>query len=102
MRLQKVHGVTKQLFDEVYKPYIGFNTITLYPVLLRPKTRGRIRLRSKDPYESLLIDPMYFDDEQDLNVLVEGMKIAYELGFTPALQRYGAQPLQTKHPGCES
>jgi hypothetical protein len=45
---------------------------------------------------------MYFDDEQDLNVLVEGMKIAYELGFTPALQRYGAQPLQTKHPGCES
>jgi hypothetical protein len=45
---------------------------------------------------------MYFDDEQDLNVLVEGMKIAYELGFTPALQKYGAQPLQTKHPGCES
>jgi choline dehydrogenase len=100
LRLQK--GVAKQLFDQVFKPYIGLNTITLYPVLLRTKTRGWIRLRSKDPYEPPLIDPMYFDDQQDLNVLVEGMKIAYELGFTPALQKYGAQPLQTKHPGCQS
>ncbi len=102
LRLQKVQGLTKQLFDQVYKPYIGLNTITLYPVLLRPKSRGWIRLRSNDPYEPPLIDPMYFDDEQDLNVLVEGMKIAYELGFTPALQKYGAQPFLTKHPGCES
>jgi choline dehydrogenase-like flavoprotein len=102
IRLRHTVGVTDQLFDQVFRPYIGFDTMSIYPTLLRPKSRGFVRLKSNNPYDMPLIDPKYFDNEQDLNVLVEGMKIAYNLSLTPALQKYGSQAIQTKYPGCES
>jgi choline dehydrogenase len=102
MRLKDLQGVTDQLFDQVFKPYIGYNTMSIYPVLLRPKSKGTIRLKSIDPYDPPLMDPKYFDNKQDLNAVVEGMKIAYNLSLTPALQKYGARLFQTKYPGCES
>jgi len=94
--------VTHRLWKQVFKPYIGSNTFSIFPTVLRPRTRGWIRLKSKDPYEPPLIEPNFFDDEHDLKVLIEGMKIAYEVGFTRALQRYNATPLQTVYPGCEA
>jgi len=102
LRLQKVFGVTNQIFKQVFKPYIGVDTLTISPLLLRPRTRGWIRLQSKDPYESPLIEPNFFDDENDLKVLVEGMKIAHQIGLTKAFQRYNTTPLQTVYPGCEA
>jgi choline dehydrogenase-like flavoprotein len=48
------------------------------------------------------MNPKYYDNEQDINVLLEGMKIAINLSLTPALQKYGANLFQTKFPGCES
>ncbi len=76
--------------------------MSIYPVLLRPKSKGLIRLKSIDPYEPPFMDPKYFHSKKDLNAVVEGMKIAFKLSLTPALQKYGAQPFQTKYPGCES
>jgi choline dehydrogenase-like flavoprotein len=102
IRLRHIAGVTDQLFDQVFRPYIGFDTMTIYPTLLRPKSRGFVRLKSNDPKDAPLIDPKYFDNDQDLNVLVDSIKIAINLSLTPALQKYGAKLFQTKYPGCES
>ncbi|CAG2105047.1 unnamed protein product [Medioppia subpectinata] len=101
LRMQKIQGIKKSVWKQVFKPYLGQNTFTIYVVLQRPKSRGWIRLAGTDPYTQPLIDPKYFQDDQDLNVLVEGMKAAYNLAQTPAMQRYGAQAFQTAWPGCE-
>ena len=68
---------------------------------LRPYSRGHIRLKSLDPKKPPLIEPNIFDKDQDLNILVEGMKFALSISQTPAFQRYNAQPFQTRFPGCE-
>jgi len=43
---------------------------------LRPESRGRITLRSDDPIASPAIDPRYLTEEPDLDVLVEGIRMA--------------------------
>ncbi|MEF8842451.1 MAG: choline dehydrogenase [Haloarculaceae archaeon] len=43
---------------------------------LRPESRGRITLRSADPLAAPSIDPRYLTEEADLEVLVEGVRMA--------------------------
>jgi choline dehydrogenase len=85
----------------VYKPYIGTESFSIYPTLLRPKSKGWIKLKSRDPYEPPLIEPNFFDDEYDMEVLMEGMKMALEVGNSPEFKRYDAKLFQTIYPGCE-
>lgn len=46
---------------------------------LRPESRGRITLRSADPFEVPAIDPQYFTDPADLDALVEGIRRIREI-----------------------
>ncbi|MFB6092474.1 MAG: GMC family oxidoreductase [Haloquadratum sp.] len=60
---------------------------------LRPKSRGRITLRSADPFDDPVIDPQYFDEREDLDRLVEGIKRAREIGRADALDEYRGEEL---------
>ena len=62
--------------------------ITIASVLLRPKSRGSIRLRSTDPNEAPIIRANYFTEEADLQMLVEGVKRSREIARTNALAPY--------------
>jgi glucose dehydrogenase (acceptor) len=70
-------------------------------MLLRPLSRGTIRLASTDPYTKPLIDPKYFSNEQDLKVIIEGAKIALALGKTTPFQNIGSRFYNKTFPGCE-
>lgn len=49
---------------------------TLLPGCLNTRSRGEVKLRSAAPNDAPIIDPNCFSDEKDLDVLVEGVKIA--------------------------
>jgi len=46
--------------------------ISCHITLLRPESRGEVKLRSANPAESLDIDPKFFDKSEDMDVLIEG------------------------------
>ena len=54
--------------------------------LLRPRSRGRVRLATSDPRQPLLIDPAYLSDAADMSDLVEGCKHIRELAGEPRLR----------------
>jgi len=58
------------------------------PVLIRPKSRGSICLRSSDPLEPPLIQPNYFEAEADLRTLVAGVKLARRMARAKAFDAY--------------
>ncbi len=58
-------------------------------ILGKPKSRGRVTLRSADPSDPAVIDPGYFQDEEDLVTMVHGVKRARALAKTQALQSWG-------------
>ncbi|XP_064490015.1 glucose dehydrogenase [FAD, quinone]-like [Ornithodoros turicata] len=99
--IRRVMGMTDELFNQVYRPYLNLDSFTMYPVLLKPKSRGWVRLRSRDPDAYPLINPRYLTDANDVLVLVEAMKQCIALGLSEPFRKFGAQIFQTQFPGCE-
>lgn len=48
--------------------------VTVAPTLVSVQSRGRLRLRSANPHWHPAIDPGYYDDPQDLDAMVVGMR----------------------------
>jgi len=57
--------------------------------LLRPKSRGTLRLASRDPQVMPLIDPAFLQDPDDAARLVRGFQLMRQLLGQPALARFG-------------
>ena len=61
------------------KPGILINLI-----MLHPKSKGHVRLKSTNPYNHPIIDPKYLDDVQDVEIFHKGKQstgIIYGLFF---------------------
>ena len=97
-------GIKDDTWNSYYKPIVNTNMWQLIPTLLRPLSKGTIRLASNDPYTAPVIDPKYFTDTegQDLKVLVEGTKFALALSKTEAFQKLGSKFYDKIFPGCEN
>ena len=105
-KVRYIYGITDEVWDKYYAKLLPSalrkDTWQVVPVLLRPLSRGTIRLNSADPYDKPLIDPQYFSNVQDLKVLIEGVKIGLALGQTEAFKKIGSQFYNATFPGCES
>ncbi|CAL1542137.1 unnamed protein product [Lymnaea stagnalis] len=60
--------------------------------LLRPESRGTIKLRSSDPFDYPLIDPNYLHSKEDVDLLVRGIRYCQKFEKSKALQDYSAVP----------
>ncbi|KAG4080013.1 hypothetical protein HA402_006325 [Bradysia odoriphaga] len=98
---RKKSGLSQELWEQVYAPYIGKDTFTIGPVVLRLKSVGYTKLRSTDPYDDPIIDPKYFSHPDDIKTAVDGMKLGIAIGRTKAFAKLGAELFSTKFPGCE-
>ncbi|NMO54637.1 glucose-methanol-choline oxidoreductase [Actinoplanes sp. TBRC 11911] len=66
----------------------GDPMFTSLVTLLKPLSRGTLRLGSADPDAAPLIDPRYLDHEFDSAVLVEGVRRALDIGASPVMRTY--------------
>ncbi len=66
---------------------------SLHVCVLRPASRGQVRLASADPRVAPLIDPAYLSDPHDLEVLVRGFKLARSILAAPAFDPYRGREL---------
>nr|WP_042184651.1 GMC family oxidoreductase N-terminal domain-containing protein [Kibdelosporangium sp. MJ126-NF4]CEL15733.1 Choline dehydrogenase [Kibdelosporangium sp. MJ126-NF4] len=65
---------------------------TAAAVHVAPKSRGRLRLRSNNPQWRPLIDPAYYADPSDMDVMVAGLRMQQEICERPAIARYLSGP----------
>ena len=49
------------------------------PMILRPKSVGSVKLKSKNPLDKPLLEAGYFTHPDDIKVLVEGNRIKIDL-----------------------
>lgn len=98
---RRVQGYTREMWDQVYRPYLPFDTFSMYPVMLRPKSVGYISLRSSNPYDPPIIEPRYLTHPDDILSMVDAMKISIAVGLAPAFRKFNAKLFETTFPGCE-
>ena len=60
------------------------NSISILPGLVRPRSRGSIRLASDDPTVHPLVDPNYLGEASDMDKMVKAVRIAREIFATRA------------------
>jgi len=90
------------LMEKYYETAKGMDSFSIVVFVNRPYSRGEILLASKDPKDPPLIDPKYFDDPRDLNLLVEGVKFSVNLvENTKVFKALDGHLLPVKFPGCE-
>jgi choline dehydrogenase-like flavoprotein len=65
----------------------------LVPCLMRPRSRGSVRLASDNPRASALIDPNYLSEPADLSILAEGVALAREIGAGAAFAEWRAEEI---------
>ena len=84
----QLHFVVGKLVDHGRKTVLGHG-YSCHVCLLRPKSRGTLRLASRDPQVMPLIDPAFLKDPDDVARLVRGFKQMRHLLHQPALARHG-------------
>lgn len=68
---KKATDMTNNYYSSVYEPIIFRDTYMFMPLLMRPKSRGKILLRDKDPLSYPLIYANYFQHPDDIRILVK-------------------------------
>lgn len=74
--------------SETTGQYYADNTWSITPGLVRPVSRGQVRLRSADPYAAPLIQSNMLSAPEDMAALREGMRISRELGNSQPMSAY--------------
>ena len=69
----QLHFVVAKLVDHGRKTVLGHG-YSCHVCLLRPQSRGEIRLASADPLQPPVIDPNYLSADYDLKILIEGIR----------------------------
>lgn len=84
----QLHFVVGKLVDHGRKSVLGYG-YSCHVCLLRPRSRGSLRLASADPQAAPLIDPAFLQDADDTARLVRGFQVMRRLLQQPALTRHG-------------
>ncbi|KXJ81723.1 hypothetical protein RP20_CCG018253 [Aedes albopictus] len=93
--------LTNETYDGYYRPIRNIRSFQYLPMLLKPRTRGKLRLRSRNPFAHPRFDYQYFEDDRDLEALVYGMMEAIRVTSQPAFQQLGVELYSRQVPGCE-
>ncbi len=83
----QLHFLVAMVDDHVRKMHWGHG-YSCHVCVLRPHSRGTVRLASADPSAAPLIDPAFLSDARDLETLRKGARMMAEIMAAPALNRY--------------
>ena len=61
---------------------------SLHACVLRPESRGTVRLNSADVQDAPRIDPNFLDDDRDIATLREGVRLSHRIADAPPLSDY--------------
>lgn len=100
--LRNAIGIKNNVWDNYFAPLVGRQIIGVLPIVLMPKSRGTVRLKSNNPFDKPLINPNYLVEQQDVDILMEGIALLKKLISTSAMQKIGAKLYTRKFPGCEN
>lgn len=71
-------------------------------ILLNPKSRGHISLATNSAFDAPKIYPNYLHEEEDVGVLVNGLKMLNRFSETKAFAKLEGQVVQAHLPDCDT
>jgi choline dehydrogenase-like flavoprotein len=75
----KMYCIPTVYLDGDIKDVKNQDGVTLNACLLRPNSRGTVRLRSADPFDKPVVDNNYLADPEDLRLEIAGLRFARQI-----------------------
>jgi choline dehydrogenase-like flavoprotein len=96
--IKDTFGLDYDMWDRLFKPVVNENTASILVTLMRPLSRGQIRLKSTDPADHPFIDPRYYSHPRDAEIMMEGHKHSNLIILSLGIGDNVIKPLNDKHP----
>lgn len=89
--LRRNFGFDEQIYSKTYGPLGKSDVFMIFPMLMRPKSKGRVMLRNRNPKTHPSLVANYFEYPEDLQKIVEGIKVAVDIARQPAMRKIGTK-----------
>ncbi|XP_035786304.1 glucose dehydrogenase [FAD, quinone]-like [Anopheles albimanus] len=93
--------LTNVTFDGYFRPIRNIRSFQYLPMLMKSRTRGKLRLKSTNPFHHPLFQYQYFEDDRDLDALAYGIEEAVRVTEQAPFRRLGVELYRKQVPGCE-
>lgn len=88
-------------YNAVFKPLENRRAFQILPMLLHPRSKGYMKLKSRNPFHHPLFYPNFFADRRDIETLLQGIRETIKITEQPAFKSLGVKLYKAKVPGCE-
>lgn len=92
--------IMDELVTDMSRVITKASLVILCPILLKPRSRGVVKLRSIDPADPVKIHANYFAEKGDLETLLKSVDVVKALVNTETLKRHGMRLHHFDIPGC--
>ncbi|KAG7204865.1 hypothetical protein KM043_005265 [Ampulex compressa] len=96
----KAFNMNDELIAIVMEKVKKSDMLLVAPSLLKPKSRGELKLFSANPADRVKIYANYFSEKDDLRSLLKSVDFVESLVGTEAFKRYGTRLMQLDIPNC--
>lgn len=83
------------LLEDHGRTKVRVHGFSCHVCVLRPESRGTVRLRSARMKDAPLIDPRFLSDDRDMAVLLRGVKLMHRICEAPPLSGHGGRVRHT-------
>ena len=95
-------GISDEHWNKGFSKISGRYSWTIFPMLMRPRSRGEILLRNKDPKAKPKLFANYLDDPEDVRIMIKGIRAAIKVSKTKAMQQFKSRLHHVPIPDCEN
>lgn len=99
--LQHCFGISDYVWNKTYKKHINSHSWSIFPMLLRPKSRGRLLLSDKRITSHPRLVANYMSWPEDVKTLIKGIRLGIKVGQSKAMQKFGSTLYGVPLAGCE-
>lgn len=96
----RIKSVSTEFNKQIHKLVDRSDVLMVMPTVLRPKSRGHIKLKSANPLDAPLIDVNILDKEEDVETLIRGLEIVDKFLNTKSFSYVKPQRSYVKVPEC--
>uniref|UniRef100_W8AGS4 Glucose dehydrogenase (Acceptor) n=1 Tax=Ceratitis capitata TaxID=7213 RepID=W8AGS4_CERCA len=95
----RAFGIQLDTYNTMYRN-VNSDGFMIFPMILRPKSRGRVLLKSNNPFKYPLLHANYFAHPDDLDISVRAVLKTISLLDRPGFKAINARLLERIMPGC--
>ncbi|EFA05513.1 glucose dehydrogenase [FAD, quinone] [Tribolium castaneum] len=98
--LQKNLAISDYVYKTVYTPIERFDSFMVFPMILRPQSRGRIALRDNNYKSKPRIFPNYFHVKEDMETIIGGVRLTLNITAQQPMRKIGTRLHDIPIPQC--